>query len=66
MDKYIKVLDDGYNYINADFIVRIEYTLIENRMEQYKDEPTTIRMVDGSYYKISNEDAEMLLKRGRK
>ena len=62
MTKYIKTLDDGYSYINVNFIVKIEYTPIEYRMKEYKDDPTIIKMVDGCYYHISNEDAEMLLK----
>lgn len=61
MKKFIKTADDAYSYINIDFIVSIEYTPMEFRMKQYKDEPTTIKMVDGSYYEISNEDAEELI-----
>lgn len=62
MAKYIKTVNDNYNYINTDFIVVIEYIAIEDRSSQYKDEPTSVILADGCYYKISNEDAEMLLK----
>lgn len=61
MKKFIKTIDNAYSYINVDFIMRIEYTPIENRWEQYKNDPANITMSNGEYHKISNEDAEELI-----
>ena len=61
MKKFIKVKDNNYTYINVDYIVIIYYTPIEYRLEQYKDEPVDVMMENGLIFKISNEDAEILL-----
>lgn len=62
MKKFIKVADNGYSYINTDLIVRIDYTPREHRIEEYKNDPVNITMSNDEYHKISNEDAEELIK----
>lgn len=54
MSKFIKVADNNYTYINVDYIVRIDYTPRDNRL--------IVEMTSGNFYKISVDDAEMLLK----
>lgn len=61
MKKFIKTTDNAYSYINVDLIVEIDYTPIENRWEQYKNDPVYVTMANGIVYKISNEDAEELI-----
>lgn len=61
MKKFIKTTDDAYTYINVDLIVEIDYTPIENRWEQYKNDPSYVTMANGIVYKISSEDAEELI-----
>ena len=62
MTKFIKTKDNNYTYINVDYIVRIDYTPKENRLKEYRDDPSIVEMVSGDFYKISNEDAEKLLR----
>lgn len=61
MSKFIKVADNGYSYINTDFIVRIDYTSREHRIEECKNDPVNITMSNGEYHKISIDDAEKLI-----
>ena len=61
MNKFIKTIDNAYTYINVDLIVEIEYTPIENRCEQYKNDPAYVTMANNLVYKISNEDAKELI-----
>ena len=61
MKRFIKVVDNGYSYINTDLIVRIDYTPREHRFEEYKNDPINITMSNGEYHKISNKDAEELI-----
>lgn len=61
MSKFIKTTN--YSYINTDFIVRIDYTPIEHRAKQYKNDPVDVKLVNGDWFKISIEDAKKLLEK---